>query len=120
MRSRIKSGSTGGIVNSYDFDIDKAAPSLNIKIFKKADKEWVDFVLQNRMTEGFEHGFDIVIGPIANDKVYTQFSLFEGGIISKETLIQELKSYKLVDQYLFHTEESLKFLTFNDYHEILP
>ncbi len=44
--------------------------------------------------------------------VYTQFTLYEGGIISMPTLIQELKTYKLVDQYLFHTEKSLQAIKF--------
>lgn len=120
VRSRFKTGWTHGYVNSYHFDIDEAKPSMKIKAFTQADAEWVDFVLRNRMTDGFEHGYDIVIGPVANDKVYTQFSLFEGGVISKETLIEELKAYKLIDQYLFHTAAALKFLKFITYREILP
>lgn len=71
------------------------------------------------MMQGFEHDYDIVIGPVADDKVYAQFSLFEGGIISKETLVAELKTYKLVDQYLFHTEKSLKFLEFITHYEVI-
>ena len=34
------------------------------------------------------------------------------------TLIQELKTYKLVDQYLFHTEKSLLAITFIEAKEI--
>lgn len=41
---------------------------------------------------------------IYHGSIYTQFALYEGGIISLPTLIKELKTYKLVDQYLFHTE----------------
>ena len=32
-----------------------------------------------------------------------QFALYEGHLISKQTLVSELKTYKLVDQYLSHT-----------------
>jgi len=71
------------------------------------------------MIEDFDHEYDIVTGPVANDKVYTQFSLFEGGIISKETLIEELKAYKLVDQYLFHTTKSLEHLKYLTHRKIL-
>lgn len=39
-------------------------------------------------------------------------SIYEGGIISLPTLIKELKTYKLVDQYLFHTEKSLLAIKF--------
>ena len=39
-------------------------------------------------------------------------------IIKKQNLIAELKSYKLVDQYLFHTEAALLSLTFIEAKEI--
>ncbi len=101
-----------GYVNSYLFDEGKANRELKIKRFPTASEEWVDFVLQNRVVDNFEHDFDIVIGPVANDNVYRQFALFEGGIINKKSLIEELLTYKLVDQYLFHTHEALKFLAY--------
>lgn len=101
-----------GYVNTYLFDVGKALAELRVKRFEERNDEWVDFVLQNRMVDGFCHDFDIVIGPVANDNVYRQFALFEGGIISKRTLIDELMTYKLVDQYLFHTLDSLRFLEF--------
>ena len=74
--------------------------------------QWVKFVMKNRTERGFTHDYDIVYGPVADDSVYTQFTLYEGGIISLPTLIQELKTYKLVDQYLFHTIESLSTIRF--------
>lgn len=101
-----------GYVNLYSFDMEYAMTRLCIKQFESPNEEWVDFVLQNRNTEGFTHKYDIVVGPVANDNVYRQFALFENGAISKETLITELLPYKLVDQYLFHTIESLKFLKY--------
>lgn len=112
VKNRLRGSQDIGYVNSYSFDRDKASAHLKIKVFEKASAEWVDFVLDNRMIEGYTHDYDIVIGPVADDKVYTQFSLFEGGIISKETLIQELKTYRLVDQYLFHTEKAFPYLKY--------
>lgn len=103
---------THGYVNTYLFDAEEAMSYLNVKQFLAPNEEWVDFVLQNRMVEGFSHDYDIVIGPVANDNVYRQFALFEGGIISKRTLIEELMAYKLVDQYLFHSTKSLRFLEY--------
>lgn len=117
VKNRLKAGETGH-VNLYKFDLPDSESSLKVKFFASADEEWVDFVINNRVVKGFEHDYDIVIGPVANDRVYAQFSLFEGGIISKETLISELKAYKLVDQYLFHTEESFKHLTFISHYPV--
>lgn len=68
--------------------------------------------MANRTQPGFTHDYDIVYGPVANDRVYLQFGLYEAGAISVETLIRELKTYRLVDQYLFHTEKALKALRF--------
>ena len=87
-------------------------------IFEKPTEEWVKFVMKNRTERGFAHDYDIVYGPVADDSVYTQFTLYEGGIISLPTLIQELKTYKLVDQYLFHTEKSLLAIKFVESKEI--
>ena len=112
VKNRLLSLDAEGYVNSYLFDIDSVDKELNIKIFNKASEEWIDFVLANRTIDGYKHNYDIVIGPVADDKVYTQFSLFEQGIISKNTLISELKTYRLVDQYLFHTERALPHLKY--------
>lgn len=116
VRNRISSKRWNhGYVNTYLFNDAKAFEDLSIKCFPAANDEWVDFVLKNRMIEGFSHDYDIVIGPVANDNVYRQFALFEGGIISKQSLISELMTYKLVDQYLFHSPESLRYLTYQEY-----
>ena len=100
-----------GYVNVYEFD-DKVLDSMKVLLFKKPNEEWVNFVMKNRTERGFTHDYDIVYGPVADDSVYTQFTLYEGGIISMQTLIQELKTYKLVDQYLFHTEKALTAIKF--------
>lgn len=100
-----------GYVNVYEFD---EANLLELKslIFAAPDVEWVEFVMANRTKKGFTHSYDIVCGPVANDRVYLQFGLYESGAIGVDTLIRELKTYKLVDQYLFHTEKALKTLNF--------
>lgn len=112
VKAHLKHKYTIGYVNSYEFDPEAIPSELNVKLFREANDEWVDFVMANRLIQGFTHDYDIVFGPVANDNVYTQITLFEGGIISKETLIKELKAYKLVDQYLFHTERSLAYLRY--------
>ncbi len=100
-----------GYVNVYEFD-DSLLQKLKCLLFTEPSKEWAEFVMANRTQKGFSHDYDIVYGPVANDKVYLQFSLYESGAISVETLIRELKTYKLIDQYLFHTEKGLSRLHF--------
>ena len=107
-----------GFVNLYEFD-EKSLSGLKCLVFDFPTEKWVDFVMQNRMNSDFEHDYDIVYGPVANDKVYASFALYEGGFLSKQMLISELKTYKLVDQYLFHTDRSLQILKFIEAKEVL-
>ncbi len=100
-----------GYVNVYEFE-DKMLTKLDSLIFTEPTKEWAEFVMANRTQKDFTHDYDIVYGPVANDRVYLQFGLYEAGAISVDTLIRELKTYKLVDQYLFHTEKALSALHF--------
>lgn len=107
-----------GYVNVYD--IPETLPtSLRQLIFQLPTEEWVDFVMRNRTERGFVHDYDIVYGPVANDRVYAAFALYEGGLLNKQDLIKELKAYKLVDQYLFHTERAIKTLTFIEAKEVM-
>ena len=110
-------GVTTGYVNVYEL-YDKALDSMKVLLFKKPNEEWVNFVMRNRTERGFVHDYDIVYGPVADDNVYAQFTLYEGGIISLPTLIHELKTYKLVDQYLFHTERALNAIKYIESIEV--
>jgi len=106
-----------GFVNVFEFD-KSSLDQLNCLIFENPTEEWVDFVMRNRTKKDFSHSYDIVYGPVANDRVYAAFALFEGGILDKQSLINELKTYKLVDQYLFHTEAALQTIKFIDAKEV--
>lgn len=106
-----------GYVCVYELD-EVAMQEMNTLLFDTPTEEWVDFVMKNRTQKGYVHEYDIVYGPVANDRVYASFALYEGGLINKQTLISELKTYKLVDQYLFHTEKALQALTFVEAKEI--
>ena len=99
------------------FTVDRDAlckPGLRVLAFNGPEEAWFDFVMDNRHTVGFSHDYDVVMEPVANDNVYETLTLFEDGIITKAEAIVRLKTYKLVDQVLFHTEAALKFLRFVD------
>ncbi|MCM1030506.1 MAG: DUF3990 domain-containing protein [Oscillibacter sp.] len=118
VRRRMKDkGCDRGFVNIYDFD-EQGAKQLHQAIFESPTDEWIDFVMANRIQKDFCHDYDIVYGPVANDRVYIAFALYEGGMIGRDELVKRLKTYKLVDQYLFHTEASLHFLNYLEAKEV--
>ena len=102
-----------GIVTVFDVpDHLFAHPELQIKSFENADEMWLDFVLANRKDVDFEHEFDLVRGPVADDRVYVCLNMLEDGLADRETVIKKLKTYVLADQILFHTAKSLLFLEY--------
>ncbi len=98
-----------GFINIYEYSPKR---DLRTRLFRSANEAWVDFVHSNRTIQDYNHDYDIVTGPVANDNVYLSFNLYESGIITKRELIRRLKTYKLVDQLLFHTERSLDTLEY--------
>ena len=117
VKRKLNANTQVGYVNVYELD-ESIIKNLNALLFNSPSEEWVDFVMKNRTDKDFYHDFDIVYGPVANDKVYAAFALYEGGIIDKQTLISELKAYKLVDQYLFHTDKALNAIKFIEAREV--
>lgn len=117
VKRKLNANSPIGYVNVYELDED-LVKSLKTLLFESPTEDWLDFVMSNRTNKDFNHDFDIVYGPVANDKVYAAFALYEGGIIDKQNLISELKAYKLVDQYLFHTDKALKAIKFIEAKEV--
>ena len=100
-------------VNRYEFDVRKAEAELTVIRFTGADEKWLDFICDNRC--GKPTGdYDIVIGPVADDKVYRVVVEYENGDIDKADALKRLKTEALCDQILFHTEKSLEYLTYLD------
>jgi hypothetical protein len=97
------------IITEYDFDFDVAGKELNIIHFDMPDDKWLEFVCQNRSGMIPPETYDIAIGPVANDQVYSVVVLYEQGVLSKEAAIMEMKVRKLYNQILFHTEKSLNY-----------
>ncbi len=105
----------GGIatVTEFEFDMDAAlAEGLNVKIFEKPDKEWALFVMANRKQSGedFSHDYDIVIGPVADDRMARLFGLYDMEIIDLDAVVAGLIYKDLNSQYFFATERALNYL----------
>lgn len=113
-------GCASGVISVYSLPDDVLdRVDIAVKRFPSASDEWVEFVFANRRVARYEHGFDLVFGPVANDQVYASLSLFEDGQIGHEELIRRLQSRRLVDQLLFHTERVLPLLKFTASMEVI-
>ncbi len=97
-------------ITFYEFDEDSAKDKLNILCFEKAEKEWLNFVAENR--RGVYKGvkYDIIIGPVANDRTMQVINDYMIGNVDEDTALLLLNPQKLSDQYAFLTVKGLKLL----------
>ena len=99
-------------VSIYEIDEKRIFAECSVLRFASADEAWLDFVALNRSGSYIGKSYDIIYGPVANDDVYTTFTLYQAGILTKEQTLEALKIKKLYDQMVFATEKALSFLKF--------
>jgi hypothetical protein len=82
------------------------------KKFDGYTNEWLDFIIINRNEEAVEqaHGYDIVEGPVANDKVQNKIYNYLRGEITKEAFLKELEYHEETHQICFCTLASFQTL----------
>lgn len=105
------------IVSVYEIDDALLTnPELKIREFHGVDKAWLDFVVDSR--KGIKHDYDLVFGPVANDKVFTTVNLYESGVLDAPAAIAQLKAYKTYDQLSFHTKRVMYALKYVESYEV--
>ena len=99
-------------VSIYEIDEEKLFAECSVLRFDSPDEAWLDFVSENRNGSYQGKEYDVVYGPVANDDVYTTFTLYQSGALSKEQTLEALKIKKLYDQMVFASEKALLLLKF--------
>jgi len=103
--------STEGFLSEFEFSENDFTKSIcNIKHFDSYDEEWLDFVVKNRDKNNKTpfHDYDIVEGPVANDKIQNTLRLYLKGKISKEIFLKMLTHHEETHQICFCTLNSLQ------------
>ena len=99
------------IMNTYLFNEEElTSGNLRTLSFSAYTKEWAEFIFLNRNNKNNApaHNYDIVYGPIANDRVGVQIGKYEAGDISLEQFLENLKYMKgITFQYFFVTERAI-------------
>jgi len=118
-----KLNQTGGIVTEFTF-YERAFTEENLKTlrFFEYSEEWFDFVILNRNLETTEqkHDFDIIEGPVADDKVQRKINRYLEGVISREVFFEQLTKYpEPSHQICFCTINSLRMLKKTNYKSII-
>lgn len=72
------------------------------------NKEWLEFIKQNRSEGGLRHDYDVVIGPVADDNTMETIQLYIAGVLTANEAIERLTYSKVNNQISFHTEKALE------------
>ena len=99
-------------ISVYEYDAIAGDKTLDILTFQEPNADWLLFVRDNRLKTYTGTQYDVVIGPVANDRVFPTIQALVIGQFSIEAALVELKPYKLFDQYCFASEKALSMLRF--------
>ena len=94
-----------GVISRYTFDED-AFETLKIRRFESYSEEWLDFILACRSGED-RWEYDIVIGGVADDKVFNTIELYLDQLIDRTEAIKRLRYEKPNLQICFRTQEAI-------------
>ena len=104
---------TQGVITEFEF-FESAFTSWNYKVLRFEDysDEWLDFIVLNRnpKNENPAHDYDIVEGPVADDKIQRRLDKFLKGKISREDFLNELRHHEETHQICFCTPRALMML----------
>ena len=106
-----------GIISVFEFP-DEKMDTLSVLKFNSANKEWLEFISNNRKGTSVEETYDIIIGPVANDNTMPVITLYLRGDYDTDEAIKRLLTQKLKDQVVFKTEKSLSWLKLLEVNKI--
>ncbi|MCL2304400.1 MAG: DUF3990 domain-containing protein [Planctomycetaceae bacterium] len=110
---------TEGFVTEFIFyDTEFTERLCKVKRFDAYNEDWLDFVVENRNPFGKMHDYDIVEGPVANDKVQNRIDQYLNGSIGKADFLEELKWHEDTHQICFCTLKSLLTLQRTDRKQV--
>lgn len=101
------------MINVYEL---REIEALNIKKFEDYSDEWLEFVVNCR--SGNIHGYDVVVGPMADDTIYDYIEAYTQGQMNKQKFFELMKFKYPTHQISFHTIKALDHINFVESYQI--
>ena len=96
------------LINSF-VSVFKANISSDLKVLDLTNKldEWIDFVCECRDGSQVFSSYDLIIGKVADDKVFKVVDMYKNEIWDKARALSEMKIYETCDQIMFATQNAI-------------
>lgn len=116
-RKAVYRNTGAGILNRYEMK--EELSGLIVKRFASDLNEWLDYVCACRDGHNDYQQYDIIVGKVANDKVYRVVEKYHSGDWDRERALQEIRVYPNYDQIAFITQRAIdQLLNFDGYQEV--
>ena len=99
---RFKENNGHGFCSVYNFD-ESALSKIKILEFETYSEEWLDFIAICRKGEDTTD-YDLVIGGVANDRVFNTLTLYFRTLLPKAEALRRLRYEKPNSQYCFRKQ----------------
>ena len=110
-------GAARAVVSRYDMGADE--DGLRVLRFGGDMEAWIDFVCRCRDGEPVYRDYDLIVGRVADDKVFRVVDMYHAGIWDKRRALQEIRAYEDYDQMAFITQTAIdRLLTFDGHIEV--
>ena len=95
-------------VNSYE--LKENYSEFRVKTFPDDLTGWIDFVCACRDGKQDYLAYDLIIGKVADDRVFRVVDLYRSGVWDKDRAIKEIKVYPGYDQIAFISQKAIDHL----------
>ncbi|MGN0242796.1 MAG: DUF3990 domain-containing protein [Lachnospiraceae bacterium] len=103
---RFKEKRGNSIVSVYELDEEKMHKEFLVKEFSSYSDEWLEYIVACRSGACVSQ-YDVIIGGVANDKVFDTIELFFDGLIEKSVAIDRLRYEKPNLQICFCSQDAI-------------
>lgn len=116
---RFKKRGKKGYINIYELKLEKRKEKFKVKEFLVYNIEWLDFILDCRDGKDGYLNYDIIIGGIADDRVYNTIELYRDNLIEKEEALRRLQYFKPNNQICIINQKIIeKYLKYEGSKEV--
>ena len=105
------------VVSAYEFSLnpsEKPLQEIRVLEFDNYDLKWLNFITACRLGKPVGTDWDLIIGGVANDKVFDTLQLYFDNLIRADEAIGRLRHNKPNLQYCFKTQsiidDNLRFI----------
>lgn len=93
-------------VNVFEFD--ERARKLKVLSFEGQDEEWVKFVCHCRRGGTDYQKFDLIVGGVADDRIYYAVDMYYQGLWDMEQTLEALRFFSVNDQWCFISQKAIE------------